>query len=163
MDGGGISNVVASMDAVSAGNAEARGAIGFWTDLRIEQLKALWGDGDSASIIAKALGCSRNAVLGKVHRLELPNRIIVNSVERTRLSRRRDPLIIAENARARVKRYRDRLRKQNKSEVLAQFRACGSSPYSAAFRKHLPRQPEMTKGELRAMLAQAIANTARMT
>lgn len=46
-----------------------------WTDDRVEKLKELWGDGMSASQIAKALGAvTRNAVIGKVHRLGLSNR-----------------------------------------------------------------------------------------
>lgn len=47
-----------------------------WTDERVETLKRMWGDGASASTIAKALGgVTRNAVIGKVHRLGLSNRV----------------------------------------------------------------------------------------
>jgi GcrA cell cycle regulator len=46
-----------------------------WTDERVEQLKKLWADGLSASQIAAALGgVTRNAVIGKVHRLGLSGR-----------------------------------------------------------------------------------------
>lgn len=46
-----------------------------WTDERIEQLKKLWADGLSASQIANQIGgVSRNAVIGKVHRLKLSSR-----------------------------------------------------------------------------------------
>ncbi|MEL7282369.1 MAG: GcrA family cell cycle regulator [Pseudomonadota bacterium] len=46
-----------------------------WTDERVEKLKKMWGDGQSASQIAKELGgVTRNAVIGKVHRLGLSNR-----------------------------------------------------------------------------------------
>ncbi|MEM1382334.1 MAG: GcrA family cell cycle regulator [Pseudomonadota bacterium] len=46
-----------------------------WTDERVEKLKELWAEGMSASQIAKALGgVTRNAVIGKVHRLGLSNR-----------------------------------------------------------------------------------------
>ena len=46
-----------------------------WTDERVEQLKKMWGEGQSASQIAKELGgVTRNAVIGKVHRLGLSNR-----------------------------------------------------------------------------------------
>jgi GcrA cell cycle regulator len=41
-----------------------------WTDERVELLKKLWSDGLSASQIAAELGgITRNAVIGKVHRL----------------------------------------------------------------------------------------------
>ncbi|MDR3373702.1 MAG: GcrA family cell cycle regulator [Ancalomicrobiaceae bacterium] len=46
-----------------------------WTDERVEQLKKLWSDGFSASQIAAELGgVTRNAVIGKVHRLGLSGR-----------------------------------------------------------------------------------------
>ncbi|MEM6635456.1 MAG: GcrA family cell cycle regulator [Pseudomonadota bacterium] len=46
-----------------------------WTDERVEQLKKMWSEGQSASQIAKELGgVTRNAVIGKVHRLGLSNR-----------------------------------------------------------------------------------------
>ncbi len=46
-----------------------------WTDERVELLKKLWGDGLSASQIAAEIGgVSRNAVIGKVHRLGLSGR-----------------------------------------------------------------------------------------
>ncbi len=46
-----------------------------WTDERVELLKKMWGEGQSASQIAKELGgVTRNAVIGKVHRLGLSNR-----------------------------------------------------------------------------------------
>lgn len=45
-----------------------------WTDERVEQLKALWDQGFDAKSIAKRLGgVTRNAVIGKVHRLGLPS------------------------------------------------------------------------------------------
>lgn len=46
-----------------------------WTDERVELLKKLWGEGLSASQIAGRLGSvTRNAVIGKVHRLGLSGR-----------------------------------------------------------------------------------------
>ncbi|QDY69828.1 GcrA family cell cycle regulator [Qingshengfaniella alkalisoli] len=46
-----------------------------WTEERVETLKKMWNEGQSASQIAKELGgVTRNAVIGKVHRLGLSNR-----------------------------------------------------------------------------------------
>lgn len=47
-----------------------------WTDERVNTLRELWGNGKSASEIAKILGggISRNAVIGKAHRLNLSGR-----------------------------------------------------------------------------------------
>src|SRR3712207_8126405 len=46
-----------------------------WTDERIERLKELWSKGITASQIADELGgVSRNAVIGKAHRLGLQSR-----------------------------------------------------------------------------------------
>ena len=47
-----------------------------WTDEKTEQLKKLWAEGHTASQIARMLGddISRNAVIGKAHRLNLAGR-----------------------------------------------------------------------------------------
>jgi len=50
-----------------------------WDDQRVETLKRMWAEGASASQIAKELGgVTRNAVIGKVHRLGLSNRVAAN-------------------------------------------------------------------------------------
>ena len=48
-----------------------------WTDERIEALKHHWMEGKSASQISAVLGAglTRNAVIGKVHRLGLAGRV----------------------------------------------------------------------------------------
>lgn len=47
-----------------------------WTDERVETLTKLWGEGRTAAEIAKELGgVTRNAVIGKAHRLKLSNRV----------------------------------------------------------------------------------------
>ena len=48
-----------------------------WSDARVEVLKQLWREGQSASQIARRLGdgVTRNAVIGKVHRLGLPGHV----------------------------------------------------------------------------------------
>jgi GcrA cell cycle regulator len=46
-----------------------------WNDDQVEQLKTMWAGGQSCSQIARQIaGATRSAVLGKVHRLQLPER-----------------------------------------------------------------------------------------
>ena len=53
-----------------------------WTPERVEILKKMWSEGQSASQVAGELGgVTRNAVIGKVHRLGLSNRGTVASKE----------------------------------------------------------------------------------
>ncbi len=52
-----------------------------WTDEKVAKLKSLWGKGNTASEIAEILGgVSRNAVIGKAHRLNLSAKIKTRSV-----------------------------------------------------------------------------------
>jgi len=44
---------------------------GFWTWAITERVKAMWADGKSAGVIAREIKTSRNAVIGKLHRLGL--------------------------------------------------------------------------------------------
>ena len=47
-----------------------------WTDEKVTKLKELWGKGNTASQIAEIIGgISRNAVIGKAHRLNLSAKI----------------------------------------------------------------------------------------
>src|SRR4051795_8062340 len=63
-----------------------------WTDDRVELLKKLWGDGLSASQIAGELGgITRNAVIGKVHRLGLSGRAKSSSSGAARPRKARAP------------------------------------------------------------------------
>ncbi|MEN3929882.1 GcrA family cell cycle regulator [Microvirga sp. W0021] len=56
-----------------------------WTDERVELLKKLWASGKSASQIAAQIGgVTRNAVIGKVHRLGLSGRGKVKSASTSR-------------------------------------------------------------------------------
>jgi GcrA cell cycle regulator len=63
-----------------------------WTDERIEILKHDWAEGLSASQIAGKLGeVTRNAVIGKVHRLGLPGRATTSRLQASyaRMNQRR--------------------------------------------------------------------------
>ena len=63
-----------------------------WTDERVELLKKLWSDGLSASQIAGELGgVTRNAVIGKVHRLGLSGRAKSSSPGVARPRKQRAP------------------------------------------------------------------------
>ncbi|MEM9704858.1 MAG: GcrA family cell cycle regulator [Pseudomonadota bacterium] len=56
-----------------------------WDDERVEQLKKLWAEGLSASQIANKMGgVTRNAVIGKVHRLGLSGRATPSAPQRGR-------------------------------------------------------------------------------
>jgi len=60
-----------------------------WTDDRVATLTKLWADGLSASQIAKQLGgVTRNAVIGKVHRLGLSGRAKPSSPARKAAARK---------------------------------------------------------------------------
>ena len=45
-----------------------------WTDETIARLRALWDEGHSTAEIGRRLGITKNAVVGKAHRLNLPAR-----------------------------------------------------------------------------------------
>lgn len=60
-----------------------------WTEARIEKLKHRWTvDGWSAALIASEMKVSRNAILGKVHRLGLSGRVPVASARPPKAERK---------------------------------------------------------------------------
>jgi GcrA cell cycle regulator len=67
-----------------------------WTDDRVEVLKKMWGEGQSASQIAKELGgVTRNAVIGKVHRLGLSNRTTAGAAAKSEPKAKAAPKVLA--------------------------------------------------------------------
>ncbi len=45
-----------------------------WTEEAIDRLRAFWAEGHSTAEIGRRMGISKNAVVGKAHRLDLPAR-----------------------------------------------------------------------------------------
>ena len=75
-----------------------------WTDDRIEQLKKMWHDGATASQIADELGgVSRNAVIGKAHRLGLEQRPSPVKAGEEKEARKAAPATAADSAPSKVK------------------------------------------------------------
>jgi GcrA cell cycle regulator len=66
-----------------------------WTDDRIRKLRQLWSEGHSTAEIGRRMGVSKNAVVGKAHRLDLPARpspIRTGSSPRPARAPRRQPV-----------------------------------------------------------------------
>jgi GcrA cell cycle regulator len=77
-----------------------------WTDERVATLKKLWLEGLSASQIAKQLGgVTRNAVIGKVHRLGLSGRAAPSQPSRTTFKAPRPPRPVSLPAPRRVEAH----------------------------------------------------------
>ena len=56
-----------------------------WTEEKVAKLKELWGKGNTASQIAEIIGgISRNAVIGKAHRLNLSSKLRSKSLFETK-------------------------------------------------------------------------------
>ena len=58
-----------------------------WTEEKVNKLKEMWGKGQTASQIAEIIGgISRNAVIGKAHRLNLSAKIKARSSSKNQVS-----------------------------------------------------------------------------
>ncbi|WP_036292940.1 GcrA family cell cycle regulator [Methylosinus sp. PW1] len=68
-----------------------------WTDERVEMLRKLWNDGLSASQVAAEIGAgiTRNAVIGKIHRLGLAQRAKTPIAARPRVAKPQRPQQVA--------------------------------------------------------------------
>jgi GcrA cell cycle regulator len=62
-----------------------------WAQDRVALLKKLWARGLSASQIGGQLGCSRNAVISKIHRINLPGRDSKQSIAKAKPQREPQP------------------------------------------------------------------------
>lgn len=93
-----------------------------WTEDRVEVLKKLWAEGHSASQIAKQLGgVTRNAVIGKVHRLGLSGRATPSRpVKRPpRLARPKPKVLPDGTVKVPASAKSDQLRPSEKNAMLA--------------------------------------------
>lgn len=115
-----------------------------WTDDRVELLKKLWTDGLSASQIAKQLGgVTRNAVIGKVHRLGLAGRATPSRPVK-RLSEvvaRPRPVLVAPLAAPAVKL-------PPVASVPAPAAAAGEAPAAPGGRAARPAAPAAPRGDV---------------
>jgi GcrA cell cycle regulator len=145
-----------------------------WTDERVEQLKNLWTEGLSASQIARALGgVTRNAVIGKVHRLGLAGRATPARVDRPRLPSaprvtmrahhvpeppvvEEEPITLDDGSHATVLTINDRMCRWPIGDPSEnEFHFCGrkpkgGSPYCEAHARkaYQPQQPRQAKGRM---------------
>ena len=122
-----------------------------WSEDRVEQLKTLWTEGLSASQIARALGgVTRNAVIGKVHRLGLAGRASPSRSERPRLPMapkvpsirahapavpvvEEDPVTLEDGSHATVLTISDRMCRWPIGDPAAsEFHFCGRNPKSGS-------------------------------
>jgi GcrA cell cycle regulator len=144
-----------------------------WTEERVDQLKTLWTEGLSASQIARVLGgVTRNAVIGKVHRLGLAGRASPSRSERPRMPSapkvqtrthapappvvEEDPLVLDDGSHATVLTINDRMCRWPIGDPSGdEFHFCGrkpknGSPYCEAHaqKAYQPQQVRRDKGRM---------------
>lgn len=142
-----------------------------WSDALLKMIEGRSGSyADYANRLNALFGTSytRNATIGRAKRMGLCNPIqrsgpslqaVKNARERDRLKKKR----MREQRWAANPTLEQRYQRAQEKKGLCKFlHARGATKTSAVYRKHLPHQPEMTKNQLRAMLTNALQNTAEM-
>ena len=142
-----------------------------WNGYRVESLRKLWGQGYSCAQIASELGVTRNAVIGKAHRLNLPSLGREQNVNaQKRAIDPHPPATPRASPRSRTRtvfksrEIKPRLKVINPNAKPAIMTAVSvfTGQQTGAVRLRHPSIGEMTKNELRAMLTAAVQNTAAM-
>jgi hypothetical protein len=140
-----------------------------WPPEHDKVLKAMVAAGISASDAADQINLqfqtayTRNACLGRSWRTSMarparaPRTKSVRTRQERQIVKRREKRWAANpSLQARYERL------QEQKRTLALMASKGTPPTAAAYRKHLPRLPDMTKRELRAMLTAAVVTTAAL-
>lgn len=143
-----------------------------WTEQLVADLVRLWSHGYSCAQIGALIGVSRNAVIGKAHRLQLPthNRArnvngqkrIVDPIpaETPRTSpRHRRPQTIFKS---RERKPKARIINPNAKPAIMVAISIITGLQTGAARIRRPGMGNLTKDEMRAMLTAAVQNTAAM-
>ena len=148
-----------------------------WTEALVADLVRLWSHGYSCSQIAAVIGVTRNAVIGKAHRLKLPTHTRSNNINgqnravdpKPQGEPRRPP---APGTRPRICKtvFKDRERKPSNKifnkpatpGLMTVMSNLTGYPISIYGRRQPRLAREMTKSELQAMLAAAVQNTAAL-
>lgn len=140
--------------------------IDYWNDERTALLTKMWAEGHSVTRIALVMDVSRGKVMGKIWRLGLPEPLrklpVLIDYSYRKQCKEIDWAARRERARANERAYRARQNEKRKQEVRQNLVARGMPKGSVSYRKHLPQLPEMSKAQLREMLAQAVQNTAAL-
>lgn len=90
-----------------------------WTEDRVNMLKKLWSEGYSASQIAKALGeTTRNAVIGKVHRLGIAERVATPKLQTKKVQQEKSAVTRAPAKPVKAKPRKAPLVHRNENQIL---------------------------------------------
>ena len=85
-----------------------------WTEEKVKKLKELWGSQSTASQIAEIIGgVSRNAVIGKAHRLSLSEKLNSGSIGSRAISNRNNEKFQKTKIRGRRNKFRSLLIEKN--------------------------------------------------
>jgi hypothetical protein len=140
-----------------------------WTEALVADLVRLWSHGYSCAQIGAVIGVTRNAVIGKARRLNLPAHTRARNVNgqkrafdpipsETPHARQRPPKTIFKS-RERKPRARV-INPDAKPPLMTVFSVLTGNPITVARQKYPRLDRQMTKDELRNMLTEAVRNTA---